>query len=337
MKNETRVEFRPDSADLVNFIIKHFRTFVITGLVAGVVTAGISLLIKPLYESVVILYPSSNIGETRTLLGETYSEPTLFGDDDATEKLLQVIKSEQVREYLKTRYDLANHYKIKPGYKYPNTLIAQKMKKYIRSSKSSYGSVEIRVRDHDRQLACDMANDMAAKADGIFNDLQRSAALAMLSEIDGIYETQLKLVKQYEDSLSILPGLINSQSKTLSGSLYKEYYNETVTGKSEVVKNLKKNLAPGEIDMVTYLRLFTLLEKETENLTLIRSRYIEAQALSRQNLPYTLVVDRATAAEKKAYPKRSIIVVGSTAMILLLVAIVLFIKEGVKLHRTDDR
>ncbi|MCK7536801.1 MAG: hypothetical protein MZV63_40485 [Marinilabiliales bacterium] len=49
-------------------------------------SAGISLLIKPLYESEVILYPSSNITEVRTLLGEASSEAPLFGDDDATEK-----------------------------------------------------------------------------------------------------------------------------------------------------------------------------------------------------------------------------------------------------------
>ncbi|MCK7541550.1 MAG: hypothetical protein MZV63_67040 [Marinilabiliales bacterium] len=58
-------------------------------------------MIKPLYESTVTLYPSSNITEARTLLGEVTSKTALFGGDDATEKLIQVINSEQVREYLK--------------------------------------------------------------------------------------------------------------------------------------------------------------------------------------------------------------------------------------------
>jgi uncharacterized protein involved in exopolysaccharide biosynthesis len=54
-------------------------------------------------------------------------------------------------------------------------------------------------------------------------------------------------------------------------------------------------------------------------------------------MPYTLIVDRAIVAEKKAYPRRSIMVIVSTLSVLVLVALVLFVAEGVKVHRTDDR
>lgn len=293
MKN-IRAEFKPDSTDLVNFIIRYFGVFVTIGFAAAVISAGISLLIKPLYESEVILYPSSNITEVRTLLGEASSEAALFGDDDATEKLLQVIRSEQVRDYLKEKYDLAAHYEIKPSHKYPNTLIAEKMDKYIRSTKTSFGSVRISVRDRDRVLACAMANDIAARADSILNKMQRNAASGILGELGRSYDLQLTLVRQYEDSLLIEDGS-------------------------------------------AALRIYSTLETETEFLGLIRGRYLEAQALSRQTLPYTLVVDHAVVAEKKAYPRRSIMVIVSTASLLVLAALILFVAEGVKLHRGDDR
>jgi uncharacterized protein involved in exopolysaccharide biosynthesis len=293
MKN-IRAEFKPDSTDLVNFIIRHIGVFVIIGVAAAVLTAGISLLIRPLYESEVILYPSSNITEVRTLLGEASSEAPLFGDDDATEKLLQVIRSEQVRDYLKEKYDLAGHYEIKPSHKYPNTLIAEKMDKYIRSSKTTFGSVRISVRDRDRELACAMANDIASRADTIMNNLQRNAASGMLIELGRSYDMQLELVRQYEDSLRLEGGS-------------------------------------------AALRIYSTLETETEFLGLIRGRYLEALALSQQAMPYTLVVDRAEVAEKKAYPRRSIMVIVSTASALVLAALILFVAEGVKLHRSDDR
>ncbi len=293
MKN-IRAEFKPDSTDLVNFIIRHIGVFVIIGVAAAVLSAGISLLIRPLYESEVILYPSSNITEVRTLLGEASSEAPLFGDDDATEKLLQVIRSEQVRDYLKEKYDLAGHYEIKPSHKYPNTLIAEKMDKYIRSSKTTFGSVRISVRDRDRELACAMANDIAARADTIMNNLQRNAASGMLTELGRSYDMQLELVRQYEDSLRLEGGS-------------------------------------------AALRIYSTLETETEFLGLIRGRYLEALALSQQAMPYTLVVDRAEVAEKKAYPRRSIMVIVSTASALVLAALILFVAEGVKLHRSDDR
>jgi len=293
MKN-IRAEFKPDSTDLVNFIIRHLGVFVIIGVAAAVLSAGISLLIRPIYESEVILYPSSNITEVRTLLGEASSEALLFGDDAATEKLLQVIRSEQVRDYLKEKYDLAGHYEIKPSHKYPNTLIAEKMDKYIRSSKTTFGSVRISVRDRDRELACAMANDIAARADTIMNNLQRNAASGMLIELGRSYDMQLELVRQYEDSLRLEGGS-------------------------------------------AALRIYSTLETETEFLGLIRGRYLEALALSQQAMPYTLVVDRAEVAEKKAYPRRSIMVIVSTASALVLAALMLFVAEGVKLHRSDDR
>jgi len=294
MKNKIRAEFRPDSIDLMNFIISHFRVFLVTGILAAILSAVISLLIKPLYESTVILYPSSNITEAGTLLGEASSKTTLYGDDDATEKLLQVISSEQVRDYLKMKYNLSEHYNIRPTEKYPRTLIAEKMDRYIHSSKTSFGSVEIRVRDRDRELACAMANDIASQADTIFNKLQRNAAAAMLDEISRAYEMQDRLVRQYEDSLENLEG-------------------------------------------AAVLKAYATLDTETEYLGLIRGRYIEALALSQQTMPYTLVVDRAVVAEKKVYPRRSIMVIVSTLSVLVLAALILFVAEGVKVHRTDER
>lgn len=294
MKNNIRAEFRTDSVDLINFFIRQFRKFIIAGIAAAVISAIVSLLLKPLYESTVILYPSSNITEASTLLGEASSRAALFGDDDATEKLIQVIESEQVRDYLKQKYDLARHYKIKPGERYPNTLLAEKMDKYLRCTKTSFGSVEISVRDRDRDIACAMANDMAARADTIFNNLQRGAAFVMLDEITRSYELQDRLVRQYEDSLRIQGGS-------------------------------------------AAFRIYSTLETETEYLGLMRGKYLEALAMSRQTMPYTLVVDRAVVAEKKAWPRRSIMVLVSTVSVLLLLALVLFVVEGVKLHRADDR
>ena len=85
------------------------------------------------------------------------------------------------------------------------------------------------------------------------------------------------------------------------------------------------------------LRTWSVLETETEYLGLIRGRYLEALALSQQTMPYTLVVDRAVVAEKKVYPRRSLIVIASTVSVLILLALILFVIEGVKLHPADGR
>ncbi len=293
MEKGLRREFRNDSFDLVDFVIRHIRILIVTAVAAALISAAVSLLIRPLYESTATIFPSSNITGAATLLGDTPVSSQLLGNEDATEKLIQVIGSQQIRDYLMEAYDLISHYNIKPGERYPRTVLSKKMDKYLRFSKGPFGAVIIRVRDHDREVACAMANDIAARADTIFNTLRRNVAAVILHDIEESYMEQERLVMQYEDSLS-----------RSSGS--------------------------------TFLRLYSTLEAENSYLGLIRGKHIEALAMSRQTLPYTLVVDHAVVAEKKVWPKRSAIVILSAVSALLLMMMVLFAAEGFKLHRSGD-
>ena len=40
MKSNIKAEFKPDSIDLINFIISHFRVFLVTGILAGVLVSS---------------------------------------------------------------------------------------------------------------------------------------------------------------------------------------------------------------------------------------------------------------------------------------------------------
>ena len=40
MKSNIKAEFKPDSLDLINFIISHFRVFLVTGILAAVMSAS---------------------------------------------------------------------------------------------------------------------------------------------------------------------------------------------------------------------------------------------------------------------------------------------------------
>ncbi|HNX65936.1 MAG TPA: Wzz/FepE/Etk N-terminal domain-containing protein [Bacteroidales bacterium] len=336
MKKNPRVDFKPDSVDLVNFVLKYIKIFIITGLAAAVLSALISYAFRPLFESKVILYPSSNIVETHNLLGQISSSSSVFGDDDATERLIQILKSEQVKEYLKKKYDLKAHYNIKPDAKYPNTAIEQKMKKYIHCSKTSYGSVEVTVRDRDRNIACLMANDMTSRADTIFNAIQREASSKICLEIQKSYESQLKVVHNYQDSLRQLAGYGGFDSENGEGSIYKAYFEAMADNNKPVADKLEKKLDLYQKDRPEFLRIYSTLEKENEYLLNIRGRYLEALSLARQNLPYTLIIDKAIVAEKKVWPKRSYIVVIATFSSLLLMALLLFISDSVVMHSGQD-
>ncbi|MFC2129728.1 hypothetical protein ACFLQX_02985, partial [Bacteroidota bacterium] len=80
----------------------------------------------------------------------------------------------------------------------------------------------------------------------------------------------------------------------------------------------------------TFLTMSNRLDHETEFLAHLRQRYKEARVEAIQNLPHKFIVDTAYASEKKAYPKKSIIVMVSTVSAFLLTLILLIIVDGLK-------
>ena len=80
----------------------------------------------------------------------------------------------------------------------------------------------------------------------------------------------------------------------------------------------------------TFLTMANRLDHETERLADLRQRYKEARVEAIQTLPHKFIVDRAYASEKKAYPRKSVIVMVSTASAFLLTLILLIISDNIR-------
>jgi hypothetical protein len=135
--------------------------------------------------------------------------------------------------------------------------------------------------------------------------------------INNSFNDQLRRVKSLEDSLrlvspagtvSVFPGNLKAgRSNSLWGTAAATYSPE-------------------------YLRLINMFESENENLSAIRSRLTESKMLAEQDLPYTHIINEARIAEKKAQPKRSLIVLASTLSTLMLMLFILGLADSVKRH-----
>jgi hypothetical protein len=277
----------------------------VTGVQTCALPISISLTITPLFRSSVVLYPTTNVVETQTLFGMQNTSTALFGDETATEKVLQILRSDNIRNYLVSKYDLLKHYDIGEKTKYKYTLLNSRMNKYIISRKTQYNSVEITVLDSDPVIASAMANDIARQIDTVFNQIVKNAGRKSFAAISNSYNDQLKRVRSLEDSvrLSSPKGAVSAYPGNLRAGLANSSWG-TVSGQ----------YSP------EFLRLINMFESENENLSAIRSRLTEAKMLAEQDLPYTHIINEAKVSEKKALPRRSYVVVVSTlsAMLLLL-------------------
>jgi hypothetical protein len=252
--------------------------------------------------------------ESQSLFGIQSSTTALFGDESATEKVLQILRSDNIKDYLVKKYDLMKHYDISEKAKYKYTALNDRMNRYIMSRKTQYSSIEISVLDTDPVIAATMANDIAQQIDTVFNQIVKDGERKSFKAISLGYEDQLRRVRSIEDSLTMLvpKGLLSVyQGNSGSGSTNNSWRAASIPFSPE------------------FLRLNHMFESENENLSSIRGKLSEAKILSTQDLPYTHIINEAKVQEKKALPKRSMIVVASTFSALLLMIFILGLSDSV--------
>jgi uncharacterized protein involved in exopolysaccharide biosynthesis len=304
--------FSADSVNLLNIAVRYRRLLLITAVTVFVISAAVAFLIRPLYRATVVLYPTTNVSESQSLFGIQTTATPLFGDESSTEKVLQILKSDNIKNFIVAKYDLMNHYGISPKARFRYTELDLKLKRYIVSRKTEYSSVEIDVLDPDPVMSAAIANDISHRVDTVFNQIVRGAGLKAAQAISVSYTDQLRRVKSLEDSIrGIVPaGMLGSLSTT------------TRTGIQ------KGNWAPmaGQYSP-EFLRLINMFQAENESLSAIRNRLTEARMASVEVLPYTHIINAAQVPEKKALPKRVLIVAGSVVLALLLLVFVLAARE----------
>jgi uncharacterized protein involved in exopolysaccharide biosynthesis len=316
--------FSFDSFNLLNFLIKQRKVILLTILVTAFISAVATFLITPDFKSVTVIFPSPNVLETRSLLNTQNSATDFFGDESATEMVLQIIQSDKISDYLLKKYDLLNHYEIS-GKEKQYTFLEKKMKKNISARKTEFNSIEITVLDTDPVLAASMANDIAAQVDSVFNSLRKDAAVKSLKVITELYNTQLLRVNAIEDSLAIPAG--NGGRQSGSGN---EVISESVLsfiGQGRRQGDTSTGILKGTTYSPDYVRLLNAFFLETENLSVIQEKLLEAKTYADQDLQYVYIIKRAKVAEVKATPNRTLIVAISVFSTTILMLIILLLPE----------
>jgi len=317
MKENKYPEFRLDSFNLVTFIFMYWKLFLITGIVSIVVSGAVSFTIRPMYQSTVSLYPSSNINTGVPGLFTGTTSAIGFGDEEATEKVLQILMSDRISEYISTKYNLMDHYGIDPQSRYPRSQLDAKMGKLITFRKTRFMSVEVNVLDRDPEMAASMANDIASMIDSTFIAMLQEAGEKYLAVIESQYHKQEELVISYEDSL-LLSGI----------------WSEAITGFNPMsvrASGQLENLSESTPFSPAYIRFSTGHQMALEDLGMLRKKFTEAKMAATEKLPYTLVINHARVPEMKAFPDRSAIIIISTFSVLLFVMLVTIVIDGIKM------
>jgi LPS O-antigen subunit length determinant protein (WzzB/FepE family) len=331
-------EHKYSNIDLLKFLIRNFKPVVAITILGIIVSIVISLLITPKFKSSVIIFPASTSSISKALLTDvtmTAKDVMKFGEVEEAEQLMQILQSDEIKALIIKKYDLANHYGIDTNSKFFKTALLLKYDDNISFKKTEYQAIEIKVMDTKPEFAANIANDIAALLDSVYNKIQKERALKALKLVENVYKEQDQAIKILEDSLSVMGKLgiydFESQSEALNDA-YAKALSSGNLGSADMIKQKLDNLAKyGSI----YNSLKTQHDDGVERLVFLKSKLAEARVDAFNNLPHKYVVNQALVSEKKAYPKRLIIVIFSAISTFIFAVFLMLIIERFKSIRKE--
>ena len=295
--------------------------------------------ITPLYKSTTIIYPTSSNSISKVLISTTYqSEKDIMniGEDEQTEQMLQVLNSNRVRDKVISRFNLMEHYNIKPDSKYPFTKLNKLYDARIKFRRTEYNAVKITVLDSDAALSARIANEIAEIFDSTMNQMQKEVAIEAFRIVEQEYNWLVAEMNMLEDSLNTLRKLgvfdYESQVEMLSRQMAVELGKGNTQGVSNIQKQLDVLADYGGASYAINQRL----DNDRLQLSLVKSKYEEAKVDATEFIPHKFVVTSAFQAERKSYPVRWLIVVITVlSTFLLLIFCIVFYDRSKDFFRRE--
>lgn len=327
-----------DSSNVVIYAWKRRKILLTITFFAFIVSVIASLLITPRFKSSVVMFPTAAASVSGSLLSESMfasNDLLKFGGEEEGEQLMQILQSQEIRNRIVLKYDLMRHYRINADSPYAHTLLNEQYDSNIKVRRTELMSIVVDVLDADPDTAAFIANDISNYVDTVMNQMTRERAQKALSLVENEYNQLSAKINLLQDSLKKIRalGVVNyeSQSEALSTA-----YAQAVRDNNQIAAGqLQRKLDVLAKYGGSYVSLRDFLLSESKRLSLLTAKYQQAKVDAEQNLPYKYIVDKAYRSDRKATPKRMIIVLASTVSTFFLALLLLVIADTLRLKKKD--
>ncbi|MBC7383556.1 MAG: hypothetical protein H7296_11305 [Bacteroidia bacterium] len=324
--NKKKKQYYFELIDVFQFITRWKKPLIIISGISAILSILISSpwIIKPKFLSTAVFYPSTNNSVSSALLTDSrvkQKDPLEFGEQVSAQQYIQILESDYLKSKVIDRFNLSEHYKINSDDKERNYAMGKLYNKNISAKKTPYASIEVNVLDEDPQTAANVANGIVMILDSVKTEVQRRLAVQALSIIDNEYKRKMNEVTSIKNRIQELgaKGVYNveEQAKALTEIIGK-------SGMSDYVRSQQNSLAMygGESK-----ELYSTLELQVEQMNELKKKLDQAQIDVDGRLSNVFILQSATPAERKTYPIRYLIVLGSILGSFLLCCIVLLFVE----------
>lgn len=319
-----------DSSNLYVFLYRYKKPIIVIILISSILSIIASAFITDKFLSNAVIYPA-NTSSVRSLLSDQGNQESFtdFGEEEKSEQLLEILKSDKVRSKILTRFNLMDHYKInETSTNTPNHDLNEIYDDNISFKKNKNMAVEISVLDHNNDTAALIAKELLTVLDEVVNDIRKVRAVQGYQVVKTKYDMLASEIQVMEDSLNKImrKGIINIPAQS---EVYSNSYAEAIRlGNSSAAAKLKEELNLLSQDGVQFISLTEKLENERLKLSSLKGKYEEAKADAEESIQNFFVVTSPSVAEKKTYPIRWLIVsVSVIGSLFLGIIFVIFFEQ----------
>lgn len=341
---------------LLKGLAKWKKTILYTTGAAFVLSIVLALLLPVYYQAHTIFYPANESLASPAPLGSKEDKVYIYGSNNDRDRLLSVLKSSEVKNHLIEQFNLFEHYDIDPDNAKAKHLINLKLGKLYKVLKTEYGAIELMVEDTDPQQAADMANSARNRGDQIVQNMVKRAQKKQLDNYKDKIKDREELIRITDDTLQAmrenfeifdtktqagiyaklltvtsahineLNGKLNSNTPAPRDSIrkWKSYLGGAVAKKETLLEDLR-NFNKGFADVK---QVELELNRYTDQVTFDKEKYNQLFAAYSAPFPTMHVIEEATPPVIKSRPKRSLVVLGSTLLALVLLVLGLIILEN---------
>ena len=308
---------------LLAFLFRRRKLVIGFTLFVSIAAYALSFLITPLFLSTAIVFPSKSSSvsfyESRNVKASSMD----FGEEDQAEQLVQILQSSRIRDFVVSKYNLIDRYKISSDD--PNKMfkLNNAYEGHFSFERTRFGSIKIDVLDEDPKLASEMANAVVGLIDTVKNQMIQERTLPAFeitkrkkdqldTEIQALLDEMDRLAKLGVVSLDVRSRLFQALVDSKSSQ-----------EKEELRKKIDVNSQFGS--------LFDGLERSrNEKITKLEDfkvAYEQAESDASTQFSHKFIVQSAEVADRKDQPKRMILTIVAAIGSFIFIVFCLLILE----------
>jgi len=184
-----------DGIKLIQFFIRNKKILLFALIISVVASVIVTLVIKPLYESTGIIFPTPTNSPDKIL-----AEPQ-FGYEVDADWLMQVLKSEIVRDSINKTFDLVKYFDLNTDRPDWTDHLRKEYEDMISFERTRYMSIEISAKTRDPELSADIVNFVIDNIDPIREKIFKANTYQTLLHFEHIFFEKNEYINRLIDSI----------------------------------------------------------------------------------------------------------------------------------------